>query len=61
MSDMSSDSSGSFSSEDGLILLDLGEPEDDVDDDLMELVNLGSFNQAQPSSAATAAAGELHL
>lgn len=53
MSDMSSN--GSFSSDDGLIPLDLDQPEDDVDDDdLMELDNLGSFNQTEPS-------GELHL
>lgn len=58
MSDISS-SNGSFSSDDGLIPLDLDEPEDDVDDDddeLMELGDLDSFNQDKPS-----ASGELHL
>ena len=48
MSEMSSDSSGSFTSDDGLIPLD--EPEDD---DLMELDEVGgSFHQTS---------GELHL
>lgn len=57
-SDNRSNSSASFTSEEeGLALLDLDEPEDvDVDeDDLMELDDLASFNQAQHSS------GELHL
>ncbi len=54
LSDAGGDSNGSFTSEEeGLILLELGEPEDDEDDDhdLMEI-----DNQLLPSTS-----GELHL
>jgi hypothetical protein len=52
LSDTSSDSNGSFTSEEeGLIFLELDQPENDEDGDLMEI-----DNQQLPSTS-----GELHL
>ena len=52
LSDTGSDSNGSFTSEEeGLIFLELDQPENDEDDDLMEI-----DNQQLPSTS-----GELHL